>query len=761
MEKKTITNFKLQFAIIGFLLGMVIIAIIYALALKNAGLIFTFSNILSLHKLGPLFYGIDAIPLMIMITAYFVGIITYKFALKFDSLQKQKESLSVNMMSFAENLATGNIDVDYTPEKENKLGKILIELRDNLKKNKDEDLARKKEDEQRNWTAEGLAKFGEILRRNNDNIEKLSYELISQLCRYIGAVQGGLFLLDDEVEEDKYFKLTAHFAYNRKKYNKKRIELSEGLIGRAAYEKNTLYIDEVPNDYVEVTSGLGQANPSVLLIVPLKVNDNVYGVFELSSFNLFDKYIIEFVEKVAESTATTVSTVKINLRTANLLAESREAAERLTQQEEEMRQNMEELQATQEEASKQAEQFISFTNSVNHTLIRAEYDINGILLYANTKFLKKLGYTSNSEVEGHHISIFISDKDKSWFNEIWDTLAKGGKHFEGYMKHVTKTGKDLWTMATYTCVRNNMQSVEKILFLAIDTTEHKEQSLDYEGQIDAINQTSIKVEYAPSGRMISCNQKFIDTLGFETDDLKDYSVFSFMGEDEQSDFEDVWNHVVNGEPFHGQSKLKTKLGDEKWFEVTYTAVRNMYGEVSKIISIAQDITDQKQMEIITKKQNELLKKQEEELKQSEIQLQRKLDEARKEVKSQFQEIEKVKIRNEKTLEGAHDAIVTINQDGIVEFFNRSAENLWGYSRKDVVGQSIKKLFADVANENEDEMVYTLLRPEKRKLVGIRRETNILNQAGTLVPVLIILAGAKVQNEYTYTAFIQNIEVELF
>lgn len=761
MEKKSIINYKFQFSIIGFLLGLVIVALIYASALSSNELVFTFNNIFTLHSKGFYFYVVDLIPVIITVTAYIVGYFTFIIAEKLYDLEHKKEDSSRNMLQFAENLANGNIEANYEPEKGNTMGTLLINLRDSLKRNKQDDQQRKKEDEQRNWIAEGLAKFGEILRQNNDNMEVLSYELVSNLCSYIGAIQGGFFIINDEYEDDKHFELLAHFAYNRKKYNKKRLELSEGLIGRSVFEKNIIYIDEVPEDYVEITSGLGESNPKVLLIVPLVANETVLGVIEMASFEYFEPYKIEFVEKVAESIATTYSTVKTNLRTSKLLNESQAAAERLTQQEEEMRQNMEELQATQEEASKQAEEFISFTNSVNHTLIRAEYDINGILLYANTKFLKKLGYSSNSEVEGHHISIFIGDKDKSWFNEIWDDLAKGGKHFEGYMKHVTKTGKDLWTMATYTCVRNNLQGVEKILFLAIDTTEHKEQSLDFEGQIEAINQSSLKVEYAPSGRMLDCNKKFIDTLGYTTEDLKDYSVFNFMGEDEQSDFEEVWNKVINGEPFQGQNKLVTDKGVSKWFDVTYTAARNMYGEVSKIISIARDITEQKEMELLTQQQNELLKKQEEELKASEVDLQQKLEAAKKEVKLQFQEIEKVKIRNEKTLEGAHDAIITINQDGTIEFFNRSAENLWGYSRKEVLGKNVKMLFKEVKDEKEDEMIYTLTHPEKRKMIGIRKETYLVSKEGEAKSILLMLAGAKVQNEYTYTAFIQNIEVELF
>jgi len=740
---------------------MLLLTFIYSIVFKASNQVFTLENIGKLHSSGFHFFIVDIIPLITTIAGYFIGSYLYNIKYKLFKLEATKNKMQDNMLDFAKNLSQDNLDIEYNPDKENILGNILIDLRNSLRKNREEEKLRKKEDEQRNWIAEGLAKFGEILRHDNDNIEVLSFNLISNLCRYIDAVQGGLFIINDEFEEDKYFELIAHFAYNRKKYNKKRLEMSEGLIGRAAFEKNIIYIDEVPDDYVDVTSGLGEANPNVLLIVPLKVNDEVHGVIEMASFDYIEPYKIEFVEKVAESIATTFSTVKINIRTAKLLSESRQAAERLTQQEEEMRQNMEELQATQEEAAKQAEEFISFTNSVNHTLIRAEYDVNGILLYANTKFLKKLGYTSNTDVEGHHISMFISEKDKAWFNEIWDELALGGKHFEGYMKHVTKAGKDLWTMATYTCVRNNQNEVEKILFLAIDTTEHKEQSLDYEGQIQAINHSSIKIVYAPSGRLIESNQKFTEILGYSPEDIENYGVFNFMSEDENHEFEEIWEKVVNGETYQGQTKLITKDGKDKWFDVTFTAVHNMYNEISKIISIAYDITEQKEMELITKQQNELLKKQEEKLKANEVKLKEKLEEAKQELKIQFQEIEKIKIRNEKTLEGAHDAILTINQDGIVEFFNRASENLWGYSRKDVLGNNVKMLFKDVKEEKDDEMVYTLIRPEKRKLIGVRRETTIVNKNGEEVSIIIMLAVAKVQNEYTYTAFIQNIEVELF
>lgn len=756
--KKNITNTVFQFSLIGFGVGMAIAVIAYILVLKESDLIFTISNIVKLNADKPHLLIVTALPVIFLIVGWIAGKYTYRVAEKLYDLETYKDSSQRNLFNFAEELSKGNLNSEYEPEKGNALGNIMIELRDNLQHNRQEELKRKEEDEQRNWTAGGLAKFGEILRNNNNDVNQLAFEVISQLSEYIGAVQGGFFILNDEIAEDSHFELIAHFAYGRKKFSQKRVELSEGLVGRAAYEKNTIYLDEVPEEYIEVTSGLGEANPRVLLIVPLKVNDEIHGVLELSSFHPFAEYIISFVEKVAESIATTISTVKINMRTTKLLADSQEQADRLSQQEEEMRQNMEELQATQEEATKQAEEFISFNNSVNHTMMRAEFDLNGMLVYANLKFLKKMGYSSNADVEGHHISMFISEKNRHQFNDIWDELVKGGHHYEGYMKLLAKNGHDIWTMSTFTCVRDSMQTVVKILLLAIDTTEQQLQSLDNENKIAALENTDILVEFAPSGRMIDCNSKFIDLSGFVKENLKDYSVFSFMGEDEQSDFDTTWNNIITGQTYSGHAKMLTANGEAKWLSVTYTPAKNMNDEITKVIAIASDITEQKNIEKLANQQAETIKKQEADLKANEVDLQDRLTEARREIKAQYQEIEKIKIRNEKTLEGAHDAIVTINQSGDVEFFNRAAETLWGYSRTEVLGKNIKMLFREFTQE-EDEFMMNLLHPEKRKFVGVRKETTIHAKDGAERPVIMLLAGAKVQNEYTYTAFIQSLDGE--
>jgi PAS domain S-box-containing protein len=151
---------------------------------------------------------------------------------------------------------------------------------------------------------------------------------------------------------------------------------------------------------------------------------------------------------------------------------------------------------------------------------------------------------------------------------------------------------------------------------------------------------------------------------------------------------------------------------------------------------------------------------EEELKNSKEELGIMLEQARNEVKEQFKEIEAVKIRNEKTLEGALDAIITTNKEGIVEFFNLAAEKLFGYDRQEVLGKQVALLFSKDTSKN-DEFVSAFINPEKEKIVGERREVPILTKFGEEIPVLFLLSEAKVGDDHSYTAFIQNVEVELF
>jgi len=241
---------------------------------------------------------------------------------------------------FAAQIGKGILDAGFTAlSNKDALGKSLLSMRKAL-----QEVAL--EDYKRNWSTAGYAKFGDIL-RNKDKIGKLSEEVIKHLVNYLGANQGGLFIRKEEGNQVS-FELSAAYAYDRKKYITKQIRLGEGLVGACIQEKDTIYMTAVPQDYVRITSGLGEATPRSILIVPLIFNEQVYGAVEMASFKEFLPHQIVFVEKIAQNIASTIASLGGNEQTRRLLEEAQQFSEQLRAQEEEMRQNLEELNATQE-----------------------------------------------------------------------------------------------------------------------------------------------------------------------------------------------------------------------------------------------------------------------------------------------------------------------------------------------------------------------------------------------------------------------------
>jgi len=258
----------------------------------------------------------------------------------FDKLR----SRIINAADFIKEIEKGNLEAEYVQldqNSEDSLKKALLSMREQMK-------AVALQEQERNWATTGLAKFIEILRSNNEDIQALGDQIISSLVKYLKANQGGLFVVKNELEDTPFLEMIACYAYERKKYQQKRVEVGQGLIGQAYLEKDYIYMKEVPADYVQITSGLGQATPTDLLIMPLIVNEQVYGIIEIASFHEFKDYQIDFLQKLGESIASTLANVQASTNNRVLLEEMQTQAEEMKAQEEEMRQNMEELQATQE-----------------------------------------------------------------------------------------------------------------------------------------------------------------------------------------------------------------------------------------------------------------------------------------------------------------------------------------------------------------------------------------------------------------------------
>ncbi|HER07864.1 MAG TPA: PAS domain S-box protein [Bacteroides sp.] len=747
MEYLNRKEMTIRYGTIGFVLGVLLTVMIHLMLIRAVGSDFTFRELGILHQKLWFLYLVDLLPLPGILLGSMAGTRRYQqmndLALRVEQESEKKEEIK----RFTRSLIAGDLSasIDFSDE-DRSLAEILNRLKDTLERNREMEQQRRLEERHRNWVSEGLATFGDILRTHAGSPETMAYEVISSMVKYLDANQGAIFMTEEDGGE-KFLRMIACHAYGRKKFPDKRIPWGDGLIGAAALEKKGYVTDKIPDGYLTITSGLGKANPDFLVIEPLVWNDKVFGIMEIAAFKRMEDFKLQFIHRVAENIATTISTMESNLRTEQLLRETREQADQLALQEEKVRQHMETLEQTQIEAAQQAEKFISFTNTVNHTLMRADYDTEGRLIYANTRFLKKMGYSGNREVEGKHITMFINEKDRAWFNTLWERLSEGGRHFEGYMKHETRLGQDLWTIATYTCMRRDDGTVEKILFLALDSTEQKKQSLDYEGQMEAIDRLNARAVFTPDGKLQLSNALFGKILKYPEKELAQMKVFDFLSTTDQERFSEIWEKVVRGEPFQGQMKMLSRYEEELWFRATFLSVDDMYGEVEKVIFLATEITREKEMDMASRKQHEQLVAKEEELRLAGLDLRRKLEETgelRIQEKAKFEK----EIRQYQHVLGELPfPLVTINNMGFVLFFNREAEKTWGFKQERVLGNRAGILFHP---DNASDVVTGFADPARSKSPGIYTDQEIILPDGKAQKRDMMLIRTDLKEERHFT-----------
>lgn len=384
--------------------------------------------------------------------------------------------------NFAKEIGNGNLDTEFELLSEKDiLGNSLLEMRKSLKVAKEQEEIRKIEDQKQNWTTQGLAKFGEILRQNTDDMKEFAYHIISNLVKYINANQGGLFVINDDDKNDRFIELLACYAYERRKHLDKRIEMGVGVIGRAIKEQRSIYMTDLPKDYITITSGLGQAIPNALLVVPLKVNDEIYGVVELAGFNKFEDHIIKFVEEVGETIAATISSTKINIRTNQLLEQSQQQSEEMAAQEEEMRQNMEELQATQEESARRSAEMQGLLDALNNANLVIEYDLEGYIISVNKNYLNLVGISKEKMIGSHHTDNMNFTKDQLQENKkFWSDLRNGIAKKE--TDYVNFNSNEYVFVATYTPILDEYGTPVKVLKIATDITEFYNKDKEKKGK---------------------------------------------------------------------------------------------------------------------------------------------------------------------------------------------------------------------------------------------------------------------------------------
>lgn len=509
-----------------------------------------------------------------------------------------------NTAQFAKNIGEGNYDSTFKPLSEKDiLGTSLIEMKDSLQK-----VA--VEDQIRNWAISGMAKFGDILRNNHDSMEKLGDDILINLVKYLKANQGALYVVDGEADEEQNLKLIACYAWERKKYiSGKTLEKGEGLVGQVWLERQSVYLKDIPKNYITITSGLGNAVPQCIYIVPLVFNDEVYGIIEIASFNDLKSHEREFLDSLGESIASTLSTVKINARTQKLLVQSQEMMEESGAQEEELRQNMEEIQATQEQMERTKGEHLAeisrlqqlhdenierykmlslVADHTNNSVVIT--DKNGLIVYVNHGFTKLTGYVID-EVKGKKPGSFLQgkDTDQDTIARLRDKIAAVEPFYEEILNY-DKEGKEYWISMSINPVLEDGELVNYVSVQA-NITESKQKSLDQESQVKAIDNNLAIIEFDLQGNIQIANENFLKTMGYTLVEIQGKHHSMFMKKDEiGKEYEQMWENLRNGNTVYGEFQRVNSNGDLVWLKSHYTPIKDIVGRTYKIMKYAQDVT---------------------------------------------------------------------------------------------------------------------------------------------------------------------------
>src|SRR2546425_888049 len=215
-------------------------------------------------------------------------------------------------------------------ELKNNINEMIRNLRDTTHKSSEQD-----------WLKTNVAKFTRMLQGQRD-VQTVARTLLSELAPLVSA-QHGVFYVMDRQDSTQRLKLLSSYGYKGHKNLAYEWNVGEGLVGQCAFEKQRITLTNVPGDYVQITSGLGQAAPLNIMVLPVLFEGDVKAVIELGSFNLFSEIHQTFLEQLTEGIGIVLNTIGANTRTERLLSQSQDLAKELQSQQEVLQQTNEEL----------------------------------------------------------------------------------------------------------------------------------------------------------------------------------------------------------------------------------------------------------------------------------------------------------------------------------------------------------------------------------------------------------------------------------
>jgi PAS domain S-box-containing protein len=486
-------------------------------------------------------------------------------------------SLTSQATIYAENIGKGNSNIQL--DENFPLNKSLLEMEKYLQQ-------LQIEEQKRNWVVQGIADLGDVIRENlNSKVDDLANLVLNKLIKYLNANQAGLFLTI-ETQDEKYIKLISCYAYDKKKYHQKRIEWGEGMIGECIRDQDLLYITDIPEDYINITSGLGTSNPRNIIICPLKTNEGTIGAIEIASFQVMDEFKKELIVKVCESLASTIVTVQNNRKNLDLLDQADHIEQTLREKENILMQNAEELTATQEELNRRLLE-IQIEANLNKNILEAinksnamiEFDMSGHILDANDLYLNFMGY-KKEELIGKTEEMLLPKDGASRQNltMLWSSLSQG-QFNSGQFKRLSKSGEEVWVEASFNPILDINGQPMKVLMFAQFISDILARENELKNKVAVLNEAVPYAEIDETYKVKNSNSLFMNMFGLTRKTNKGFELIHYLSKNAQINY-NIQQKISLHETFKDQFKCLLLDGSIAHFNAHFYPLKDLNGKIT-------------------------------------------------------------------------------------------------------------------------------------------------------------------------------------
>ncbi len=502
-------------------------------------------------------------------------------------------------------------------------GDLLLQLQEKLADKETSDKSRKVEMEHSDWINKGITKFIEILRFHGQERKVLAYNIISNLVKYVGAIQGAIYFTNEEDPDNIKLELSACYAYEKQKLIEQTFSVDDGLLGRAYHENRVINLTDLPPGYIKIVSGLGDAQPSNLIIVPLIFNQKNSGMLELASFKKFEEYQVTFLSRIAESIASAISGLKISERTETLLQRSQEQSKLMKIQEVEMRRNLQEMRRLKEEAESKDSEMRGLFRAVDSTSLVTQYDKDGTILHVNSRMLDLLQVSEDDLVGRNHADISSFKPNDKNYRKFWEDLRHGQSR--SLVESINTKQKTIWMSETFSPITDDKGNVLKIINIGMDISDTKvmerqlrlqereinrqmdkqnekerelaekqkyieEREMEMKTLSKAMDSFVIRLELSRRGIILSSNMFFYTLMNLQDSDVINKDITEFLSPEYVTPFSTSLTILCTGKEQHEDFKLRTSASQSITISANLFPMQNTKGDVEKILLLATVIS---------------------------------------------------------------------------------------------------------------------------------------------------------------------------